>query len=44
MYIPGDYTKAKLNAAVLEKATDVAITMRNGNTLNKLVEMANERA
>lgn len=44
MYIPGDYTKAKLNAAVLEKATGVAITMRNGNTLNKLVEMANERA
>ncbi len=44
MYIPGDYTKAKLNAAVLENATGVAITMRNGNTLNKLVEMANERA
>lgn len=44
MYIPGDYTKAKLNAAVLEKATGVAITMRNGNTLNKLVEMAYEKA
>lgn len=44
MYIPGDYTKAKLNAAVLEKATDVAITMRNGNTLTKLVEMAYEKA
>ncbi len=40
MYIPGDYTKARLNAAALEKHGGVRLTMRNANTLNKLVEMA----
>ena len=44
MYIPGDYTKAKLNAAALEKLSGVACTMRNANTLTKLVGMANIEA
>jgi len=44
MYIPADYTKASLNAAVLEKAAGVAVTMRNGNTLRKLAEMGEQPA
>lgn len=43
MYIPADYTKASLNAAVVEKAAAVAVTMRNGNTLRKLVEMGEQQ-
>lgn len=43
MYIPADYTKASLNAAVLEKAAGVAVTMRNGNTLRKLAEMGEQQ-
>lgn len=42
MYIPGNYTKAGLNAAVLEKAAGVGVTMRNGNTLRKLEEMGGQ--
>lgn len=42
MYIPMDYTKAPLNAGALEKLAGVPVTMRNANTLSKLVAMCRE--
>ncbi len=42
MYIPGNYTKARLNAGALEKLGGIPVTMRNRNTLNKLVALSQE--
>jgi uncharacterized protein (DUF1697 family) len=41
MYIPGTYGRGKLSSNFLEKKLDVAATMRNFNTMNKLVEISN---
>jgi uncharacterized protein (DUF1697 family) len=39
MYIPGQYGKGTLSAAFLEKKLRVPATMRNFNTLGKLIDM-----
>jgi uncharacterized protein (DUF1697 family) len=40
MYIPGTYGRGKLSNNSLEKKLNVSATMRNVNTLSKLVEMS----
>ena len=42
LYVPGNYTKGKVNNNMLEKKLKVRATTRNFNTLNKLVEMSKE--
>jgi uncharacterized protein (DUF1697 family) len=42
MYIPGPYGKGTLSAAFLEKKLHVPATMRNFNTLDKLIDMCKE--
>ena len=41
-FIPGSAARSKLNNAFLQKKLGLALTFRNANTLNKLVEMAGE--
>ena len=43
MYIPGPYGKGSLSNNFLEKQLGVSATMRNFNTMSKLVEMSGER-
>lgn len=40
MYIPGDASRSKLSNNFLEKKLDVSATMRNFNTMSKLIEMS----
>ena len=40
MYIPGDYGRGILSGGFLEKKLDVPATMRNFNTISKLIEMS----
>lgn len=40
MYIPGTYRRGKLSGIFLEKKLNVSATMRNFNTLSKLVEIS----
>jgi len=40
LYIPGTYGQSKLSGANLEKKLGVAATMRNFNTMQKLVSLA----
>jgi len=40
MYIPGAYGSGKLSNNFLEKKLDVSATMRNFNTMSKLIEMS----
>jgi uncharacterized protein (DUF1697 family) len=40
MYIPGTYGRGRLSGSVLEKKLGVAATMRNFNTLAKLIELS----
>lgn len=40
MYIPGTYGGGKLSSNFLEKKLGVAATMRNFNTMSKLIEMS----
>ena len=42
MYVPGTYGGGRLSNNFLEKRLDVAATMRNLNTLTKLVEMSRD--
>ncbi|MBF0170876.1 MAG: DUF1697 domain-containing protein [Nitrospinae bacterium] len=42
LYIPGQYGKGKLSAAILERKLGVSATMRNDNTMRKLVELSTE--
>lgn len=42
MYIPGAYGRGKLSNNFLEKKLDTPATMRNFNTLTKLIEMSGE--
>jgi len=42
MYIPGDASCSKLSNNFLEKKLDVSATMRNFNTMSKLIEMSND--
>ena len=42
MYIPGQYGKGTLSAAFLEKKLHVRATMRNFNTLYRLIDMCKE--
>ena len=44
MFIPGPYGKGMLSAAFLEKKLDVPATMRNFNTLDKLIDMCKEKS
>lgn len=39
LYIPGTYARGKLSNNFLEKKLNISATMRNYNTLRKLVEM-----
>ena len=41
-FIPGSAARTKLTNAWLQKKLGIALTFRNANTLNKLVEMAGE--
>jgi len=40
MYVPMDYTRAPLNAGALEKLTGTPMTMRNTNTLRRLLALS----
>ena len=40
MYIPGTYGRGILSGGFLEKKLDVPATMRNFNTISKLIEMS----
>ena len=40
LYIPGPYGRSRLTAAFLEKKLGVSSTMRNFNTMSRLVEMS----
>jgi uncharacterized protein (DUF1697 family) len=40
MYIPGNYGRGILSGGFLEKKLDVPATMRNFNTISKLIEMS----
>ena len=42
MYIPGPYGRGRLSGNFLEKKLDVSATMRNFNTMNRLVEMSRD--
>ena len=42
MYIPGPYGRGRLSGNYLEKKLGVSGTMRNFNTMHKLVEMSND--
>jgi uncharacterized protein (DUF1697 family) len=42
LYIPGTYGKGKLSSNYLEKQLGIAATMRNLNTLTKLIELSND--
>jgi uncharacterized protein (DUF1697 family) len=42
LYIPGQYGKGRLSAAFLEKKLHVTATMRNYNTLTRLIAMSEE--
>ncbi len=42
MYIPGTYGSGKLSNNYLEKKLGVSATMRNFNTMNKMIAMASE--
>jgi uncharacterized protein (DUF1697 family) len=42
LYIPGTYGAGKLSNNFLEKKLNISATMRNYNTLRKLVEMGKE--
>jgi uncharacterized protein (DUF1697 family) len=42
MYIPGAYGRGRLSTNFLEKKLGVSATMRNFNTMRKLVEMSND--
>lgn len=41
-FIPGSAAKSKLNNATLQRKLGITLTLRNRNTLTKLVEMAHE--
>jgi uncharacterized protein (DUF1697 family) len=43
MYIPGQYGKGTLSGNFLEKKLRVSATMRNFNTMNRLVTMSREQ-
>ena len=40
MYIPGDASRSKLSNNFLEKKLDVSATMRNFNTMSRLIKMS----
>lgn len=40
MYIPGDASRSKLSNNFLEKKIDVSATMRNFNTMSRLIKMS----
>lgn len=40
LYIPGTYGREKLSGAYLEKKLGIAVTMRNLNTMRKLIAMS----
>ena len=40
MYIPGDASRSKLSNNFLEKKLDAPATMRNFNTMNRLIKMS----
>ena len=43
MYIPGTYGRGKLSSNYLEKQLGVGVTMRNFNTMTKLIELSKEQ-
>ncbi|MBI5879666.1 MAG: DUF1697 domain-containing protein [Chloroflexi bacterium] len=43
LYIPGSAARSKLSNGLLEKRLGVSATTRNGNTLNRLIALSNER-
>lgn len=43
MYIPGTYGSGKLSNNYLEKKLGTSATMRNFNTMNKLIELSEEK-
>ena len=42
MYIPGPYGRGRLSGNFLEKKLGVSATMRNFNTMSRLVEMSKD--
>lgn len=44
MYIPGPYGKGTLSSMYLEKQLGISATMRNLNTINKLVELGGHKS
>ncbi len=43
VYIPGNYTRSKLDNNSIEKKLGVSATTRNLNTMRKLIEMSKEK-